>query len=59
MKKFKVFAERTEQLYAIVEAETEQEAIELADVNYSNYDWSECDGTLSTTVDEAEEYTED
>jgi len=59
MKKFKVFAQRTEQLCAIVEAKTEQEAIELADVNYSDYDWSECDGTLSTTIGEAEEYTED
>lgn len=59
MKKFKVFAERTEQLCAIVEAETEQEAIELADTYYSDQDWKEVDGALDTTVDYAEEYTED
>lgn len=58
MKKFRVFAKRREQLCVIVEAETKEKAIELADVNYSDYDWSECDGTLSTIVDEAEEYTE-
>ena len=60
MKQFKVFYERTETLYAIVEAETAEEAEELADTNYSDYDWSECDGALGgeILIGETEDYDE-
>ena len=50
MPKFKVFAERTETLCAIIEADSEEEAEELADKNYSDYDWSEVDGSLNTEI---------
>ena len=38
MPKFKVFAERTETLCAIIEADSAEEAEELADKDYSDYD---------------------
>ena len=50
MPKFKVFAERTETLCAIIEADSEEEAEELADKNYSDYDWSEVNGSLNTEI---------
>ena len=50
MQKFKVFAERTETLCAIIEADSEEEAEELADKNYSDYDWSEVNGSLNTEI---------
>lgn len=50
MKKFKVYAERTETLCAIIEADSAEEAEELADKDYSDYDWSDCDGSLNTTI---------
>ena len=50
MKKFKVFAERTETLCAIIEADSAEEAEELADKDYSNYDWSDVDGSMSTEI---------
>lgn len=57
MPKFKVFAERTETLCAIIEANSAEEAEELADQNYSYYDWSDVDGSMSTEIlfDDAEE----
>ena len=50
MKKFKVYAERTESLCAIIEADSEEEAERYADEYYSDCDWSDCDGTLSTEI---------
>ena len=50
MPKFKVFAERTETLCAIIEADSAEEAEELADKNYSDYDWSDVDGSMSTEI---------
>ena len=50
MKKFKVYAERTETLCAIIEADSAEEAEELADKDYSNYDWSDVDGSMSTEI---------
>ena len=50
MPKFKVFAEKTETLCAIIEADSEEKAEELADKNYSDYDWSEVNGSLNTEI---------
>ena len=50
MKKFKVFAERTKTLCAIIEADSAEEAEELADKDYSDYDWSDVDGSMSTEI---------
>ena len=50
MKKFKVFAERTETLCAIIEADSVEEAEELADKDYDNFDWSDVDGSMSTEI---------
>lgn len=49
MKKFKVFAERTETLCAIIEADSAEDAEELANKYYSNYYWSDC-GLLNTEI---------
>ena len=60
MPKFKVFAERTETLCAIIEADSADSAEELADKDYSDYDWSDVDGSMSTEIlygdTEEEEY---
>ena len=50
MPKFKVYAERTETLCAIIEADSAEEAEKYADEYYSDCDWSDCDGTLSTEI---------
>ena len=50
MKKFKVYAERTETLCAIIEADSAEEAEELADKDYDNFDWSDVDGSMSTEI---------
>ena len=50
MPKFKVFAERTETLCAIIEADSAEEAEELADKDYSDCDWSDVDGSMSTEI---------
>ena len=50
MPKFKVFAERTESLCAIIEADSAEEAEELADKDYDNFDWSDIDGSMSTEI---------
>lgn len=57
MPKFKVYAVKTEILCAIIEADSAEEAEELADQNYSYYDWSDVDGSMSTEIlfDDAEE----
>lgn len=48
--KFKAFYKRTETLYAVIEAETADEAEELADTNFSDYDWNYCDGDLNGEI---------
>ena len=46
MPKYKVFYQRVEIEEAIIEANSAQEAEQLADDNYSDYSWTSCDGTL-------------
>ena len=50
MPKFKVFAERTEFLCAIIEADSAEEAEKYADEYYSDCDWSDVDGSMSTEI---------
>lgn len=50
MPKFKVYVERTKSYCAIIEAKTKEEAEKLADENYSDYNWSDVDGTLNTEI---------
>ncbi len=50
MPKFRVYAKRTETLCAIIEADSAEEAEELADKDYSDYDWSDVDGSMSTEI---------
>lgn len=61
MPKFRVYAERTETLCAIIEADSAEEAEKYADEYYSDCDWSDCDGTLSTEIlfGDTEEYYDD
>ena len=60
MKQYKVFYESREIKYAIIEADSAEEAEELADTNFSDYDWDYCDGTLNgeILVGETELYDE-
>ena len=60
MKQYKVFYESREVQYAIVTANSVEEAEELADTNFSDYDWDYCDGTLNgeILVGETEWYAE-
>ena len=60
MNKYKVFYESREVQYAIVTANSVEEAEELADTNFSDYDWDSCDGTLNgeILVGETEWYDE-
>lgn len=60
MKEYKVFYESREVQYAIVTANSVEEAEELADTNFSDYDWDYCDGTLNgeILVGETELYDE-
>lgn len=50
MKKFKVYYERRECEYTIIEANSAKEAEELADINYSDYNWNDCDGTMEGEI---------
>jgi hypothetical protein len=50
MSKYKVFYESREVQYAIIEAHSAEEAEELADTNFSEYDWDFCDGTLTGDI---------
>lgn len=50
MKKFKVFAERTETLCTIIEADSIEDAEEYADQHYSDCEWKEIDGSMSTSI---------
>ena len=56
MKEYKVFYESREDQYAIVTANS----VEEADTNFSDYDWDYCDGTLNgeILVGETELYDE-
>lgn len=60
MKQYKVFYESREVQYAIVTANSVEEAEELADTNFSDYDWDYCDGDLNgeILVGETELYDE-
>ena len=60
MKQYKVFYESREVQYAIIEADSVEEAEELADTNFSDYDWDYCDRTLNgeILVGETELYDE-
>ena len=60
MAKYRVFAERKETECATIEADSAEEAEELADSDYSKYDWSLCDGsrTVEILLDNAEEITD-
>lgn len=50
MPKFKVFAERVETLYTIVEADSWEDAEEIADTSFDKYQWNEVDGSMTTAV---------
>lgn len=50
MPKFKVFAERIETLYTIVEADSWEDAEEIADTSFDKYQWNEVDGLMTTAV---------
>ena len=60
MQKFIVFAKRTETLCAVIEADSAEKAERLADENYPDYDWSDCDESLDAQIlfgeTEEEEY---
>lgn len=60
MKQYKVFYESREVQYAIVTANSVEEAEELADTNFSDYDWDYCGGSLNgeILVGETELYDE-
>ena len=50
MKEYKVFYKYGEVKCAIVTANSVEEAEELADTNFSDYDWNYCDGTLNGEI---------
>jgi hypothetical protein len=50
LKEFNVYAIRSEEYHAKVAATTEEEAKQLAEEDYSNYDFVEVDGTLDTQI---------
>ena len=50
MAKYRVYHERTEVEYAIIEADSAEEAETLADLAYSNYDWKDCDGPMIGSI---------
>ena len=50
MPKFKVFIERTETFYAIIEADSAEKAEEAADNYYDNFDWSEVNGSQNSEI---------
>lgn len=61
MSKFKVFMERTETECTIIEADTAEEAEQLADENYSNYEWDKIEESMTCTISPnfTEEVTDD
>ena len=48
MATYKVIATRTEDYVAFIEADSLAQATQLANTDYSNYDWDDIDGTLDT-----------
>ena len=50
MKQYKVFYESREVQYAIIEANSAEEAEELADTNFGEYQWEYCDGSLEGDI---------
>lgn len=60
MGKFNVYYEQKEVKYAIIEAESIEEAEELADLNYDNYIWDYVDGSITGEIlyGSTEEYHE-
>ena len=50
MATFRVFYERSETEYADIEANSAEEAEELAEENYSDQDWSYVDGSMNATI---------
>jgi hypothetical protein len=50
-----VYATRKELYCADIIATSAEEAIELANQNYWDYDFTEIDGTLETSIENAEE----
>ena len=60
MKEYKVFYETREVQYAIIEANSEEEAENLAESNFGEYQWEYCDGSLNgeILIDETELYDE-
>jgi len=50
MTKYRVLHARTEVEYAIIEADSAEEAETLADLDYSNYDWKDCDGYMTGSI---------
>lgn len=60
MGKFNVYYEQKEVKYAIIEAESIEEAEKLADLNYDNYVWDYVDGSITGEIlyGSTEEYHE-
>ena len=50
MPKYIAYCERKEVEFAIIEASSIEEAEELADNNYSDYEWQKLDGSLAGNI---------
>ena len=50
MPKYLAYCERKEVEFAIIEASSIKEAEELADNNYSDYEWQKLDGSLAGNI---------
>ncbi len=50
MPKYIAYCERKEVEFAIIEASSIKEAEELADNNYSDYEWQKLDGSLAGNI---------
>ena len=50
MPKYIAYCERKEVEFAIIEASSLKEAEELADNNYSDYEWQKLDGSLAGNI---------
>lgn len=55
MKKYKVYAQRSETIYTYIEAGSVKEALNLGDKNFNEFDWKEVDGSMCTETIIAEE----
>ena len=47
MAKYKVYYVRREVEYTVVEADSAEEAEQLVDDAFADYDWDYCDGTMT------------